>query len=92
MTFFIYQAFRILFRILEFFIFARVLLSWIPIFRSDSPVIRFIYLMTEPVLGPLREILRKSPLGSSGMMLDFSPVLALVLFQFIMYFLGVILL
>ncbi len=34
--------------------------------------------MTEPILGPCRRMLDKSPLGG-GMMLDFSPVIALIL-------------
>ena len=36
--------------------------------------------MTEPILGPVRHWMDKSPIGG-GMMLDFSPVIALFLMQ-----------
>ncbi|MDD4100716.1 MAG: YggT family protein [Candidatus Cloacimonetes bacterium] len=49
-------------------IFARVILSWI-IQDPYNPIYRFLYSITEPVLGPLRRII---PSG----MLDFSPIVA----------------
>ncbi|MEW6726753.1 MAG: YggT family protein [Bacillota bacterium] len=58
------------FRLYTYIIFARVLLSWI---RHDPyhPVFRFIYEITEPVLGFFRRII--PPIG----VFDISPIVAL---------------
>ncbi len=66
------------FSFLELMIFIRIMLSWIPIIGHDNPIGRFIHQVTEPILGPCRRMLDKSPLGG-GMMLDFSPIIALIL-------------
>jgi YggT family protein len=61
-------------------LFARAILSWFPI-RSDSaimPVVRFVYVVTEPVLGPFRKII--PPLG----MFDISYLVVFLLFQFVL--------
>lgn len=42
-----------------------------------SKVYQFLYKVTEPLLGPIRALLSRTPLG--GMMLDFSPVVAILL-------------
>jgi YggT family protein len=54
-------------------ILARVLISWV---RLDpyNPVVQFLYATTEPVLAPIRNLL-----PGEGMMLDFSPLIALLL-------------
>lgn len=70
------------FNLLELLIFIRILLSWIPIFGYNNPIGRLIYSLTEPILGPCRHMLDKSPLGG-GMMLDFSPVIALILMMLV---------
>ncbi len=72
------RAIDVFFQVLEWLIFIRIILSWIPLFGINNPVGRFIYQLTEPILGPCRRMLDKSPLGG-GMMLDFSPVIALIL-------------
>ena len=54
----------------------RVVLSWFPI-SPDGPaatVVGFLYLVTDPVLGPLRRIL--PPLRMGTMALDLSPIVA----------------
>lgn len=55
-----------------FVIFARVIISWL---RVDpyNPIVRAIYELTEPVLGPIRNMMPR------GMMLDFSPMIVIVL-------------
>ena len=63
---------------LYFLIFVRVILSWIRI-GKNSELVRLVYNLTEPMLGPIRNLLAKSPLGGPGMALDFSPFLALML-------------
>jgi len=54
-------------------IFARVIISWV---RLDpyNPVVQFLHATTEPVLAPIRSLL-----PGGGMMLDFSPFIALLL-------------
>ena len=65
-------------------IFLRVILSWFPI-SPDSPiasVYRFVYAVTEPVLGPIRRVM--PGVGFGGMGLDFSPIIVLLLLQIIL--------
>ncbi len=57
-------------------ILARVLMSWVNI-DPYSPLARAIFDLTEPVLAPVRNML-----PSAGGM-DFSPVIVMVLIQFI---------
>jgi YggT family protein len=66
----------VLFRVYEFLIFVRVLLSWI---NSDPyrpvvthPVVRILHRITEPILAPLRRVI--PPVGGA---LDISPIVAL---------------
>ena len=66
------------FLFLQMAIVARALSSWLPISR-DNAFIRMLYVVTEPVIGPVRALIQKSPLGGPGMMLDFSPMLTLLL-------------
>ena len=62
------QAIDVFFNVIEWLIFIRILLSWIPMFGYNNPLGRLIYNLTEPILGPCRSMLEKSPLGG-GMML-----------------------
>lgn len=64
--------------VLNILIFIRCIISWLPI-RRNGPVMQLLYALTEPILGPIRSIIDKSPIGGPGMMLDFSPVIALLL-------------
>ena len=63
------------FWVIEILILIRVILSWVPM-RSNGPIITLVYDLTEPILGPAKRMLDKSPLGG-GMMIDFSPIIAL---------------
>jgi len=65
--------------VLYVLIMGRVLCSWL-IGNSGSKIKEFFYVLTEPFLGPIRSMIGRSPLGG-GMMLDFSPVIALFLIQ-----------
>ncbi|MGM0409931.1 MAG: YggT family protein [Bacillota bacterium] len=63
-----------LFTIVEWLIIARVILSWVrpnPSNINLRKVIRFVYQVTEPILGPIRRLLPTSNLG-----IDFSPIIA----------------
>lgn len=75
------QAIGLFFYFLEILIFVRILLSWFPI-GYNSAIGRFLYQMTEPILGPVRNMVDKSPLGG-GYGLDFSPVFALILMRLV---------
>ena len=75
------QAIGLFFYFLEILIFVRILLSWF-VRGYHSAIGRFLYNMTEPILGPVREMVNKSPLGG-GYGLDFSPVFALILMRLV---------
>lgn len=68
------EALGVFFNILSFAIVVRCILSWLPINRNNF-FVRLVYSLTEPILGPIRRLIEKSPLGG-GMMIDFSPVIA----------------
>lgn len=74
------QTIQIFLMIMYYAIFIRIILSWLPIPR-DNFIIQGLYNFTEPVLSPFRRLLDKSPIG--GTFLDFSPVLAIILIQFL---------
>lgn len=81
MNILIFNSFEILIRIIDWIILIRVLLSWIPIDRN-SVLVKIVYSLSEPLLYPIRQILRKSPLGD-GMMIDFSPIILILILQVI---------
>jgi YggT family protein len=70
----------LLFRFLSLAILVRVIVSWLPMagVRVDMyhPLIRFLYQITDPILDPIRRF------TTFGMM-DFSPIVALILLQII---------
>lgn len=71
------SAIDLFFQVIEFLILGTILLSWIPI-GYNSPIGVFLTTMTTPILGPCKRLIDNSPLGK-GMILDFSPVIALIL-------------
>lgn len=77
MTVLILSAIIWLFRVIRYAIIARALISWFPIPR-DNQIIRFLYLMTDPILEPVRALIAKSAVGRN-LMVDFSPVVAFLL-------------
>ena len=80
MVFIVLKAVEWFFNIIYGLILVRCLLSWIPNARA-SKFGRIVHQLTEPVLGPIRSLLAKSPLGGPGMMLDFSPFIAMMLME-----------
>lgn len=69
---FLIQFIGTLFDLMSLAIVARILMSW---FRSSQsgPIYKFLYDVTEPILGPARRLI--PPVG----MIDFSPLLVLIL-------------
>ena len=57
----------------SFLLILRSLLSWMRLDPFTNPIARFLYIVTEPLLEPIRSVL--PPVG----MIDFSPMVALVL-------------
>ncbi|MGA7276313.1 MAG: YggT family protein [Desulfocapsaceae bacterium] len=62
-------------------IIGRAVISWV---NADphNPIVRFLYEVTEPVLGRIRRML---PMSMGG--LDFSPIIVIVLIMFLQSFL-----
>ena len=61
-----------IFAILDLFVWARVILSWIP-HNPYNEITRTVYTVTEPLLKPLRELI---PVSSMG--IDISPFILLL--------------
>ena len=76
---FVSHFLNILSTVLYFGILARVLMSWIKVGPGSPfvPLLRLIYAITEPILGPIRKVLPKTG------MFDFSPIVALLLLDLI---------
>ncbi|HEX3050685.1 MAG TPA: YggT family protein [Aggregatilineaceae bacterium] len=70
------EIFALLIQLYSLVILARVLMSWIQV-DPYNPVVRAIFDLTEPVLQPIRNLLPPA----AG--LDFSPIIAIILLQFI---------
>ncbi len=68
----------ILLWLFELILLARVLLTWFPNVDRSSPIVQFIFDMTEPILRPIREILPQTG------MFDFSPLVVFVIIQLLM--------
>lgn len=81
MSILLYKALNIILTIVEVLIFVRVIISWLPISR-DNPLIVVLYQLTEPILGPIRNIIQKSAIGAN-LMFDFSPIVAWLLIRVI---------
>lgn len=65
-------------QVVMYLIFGRALLSW---FVRDprNPIMKLLLSLTEPILAPIRALLFKLKIG--GNMIDFSPLVALLLIQ-----------
>jgi len=64
--------------ILNVLILIRIILSWVRV-GAGNPIVKFIYDVTEIFLAPIRNLIAKSPIGGPGMMLDFSPLVCVLL-------------
>ncbi len=71
---FLATFFQILLRVLWFAIFGRFIMSWIDQ-GGQMRITQFLHEITEPIIGPIRRIM-----PNTGM-LDFSPMVALILLQ-----------
>ena len=71
-TLFALKVVKGIFAILDLFVWARVILSWIP-HNAYNEITRTVYTVTEPLLKPLRELI---PVTSMG--IDISPFILLL--------------
>ena len=76
----LYKAINILFNIIETLIFIRIIFSFLRV-SPYNPIGRIVYELTEPVLGPARELIYR--LGINTGMFDFSPLLAILILRII---------
>lgn len=69
------KAIDMFFQVIYMLLMARILLSWFPMISRNNGIGAILYTLTEPILGPIRNMIDKSPIGG-GMMIDFSPIIA----------------
>ena len=63
--------------VIQFLMFARAILSWLPI-DEDNPIVNFLYAVTEPVIMPVRVVIER--LGwFEGMPIDMSFFITFIL-------------
>lgn len=74
-----FDFFRYFFELLTLIILARVVISWISPGQTNA-VTSILYLVTEPILAPLRRILPRYG------RLDFSPMAAVIILRIIISF------
>jgi YggT family protein len=67
--------------VLSALVLVRVILSWLPIDTRSNPLLVFVYVLTDPLINPIRRLLQRSPLGGRGMRLDFSPIFVLLMLR-----------
>lgn len=72
MYIFLYRLIDVTFEAYRWILIARILLSWIG-HDPYHPLIKFVYRVTDPVLGPLSRVI--PPIG----MIDISPIIAFIL-------------
>ena len=84
----LYKSITILLDIIETLIIVRILFSFLNI-NKPNIITKFVYEMTEPVLGPARDLMQK--LGIKTGMFDFSPLLAILFLRVIYNIVGRIL-
>ena len=74
------DAVNMIYNVLFVLLIARILMSWLPMFHG-SRFAELLFNLTEPILGPIRRLIMRSPLGGPGMVIDFSPIIAFVLLR-----------
>ncbi|SNX55273.1 YggT family protein [Thermoanaerobacterium sp. RBIITD] len=70
------------FEIVNWLILIRVILSLLRLENMNNPLSKFVIVVTEPILEPFRRLQFRSSLGRN-MMIDFSPILAMLVIQYV---------
>ncbi|MBQ8397092.1 MAG: YggT family protein [Clostridia bacterium] len=76
----------VLLAVLYFAIFVRVILSWLPL-DEDGPFVSFVYLVTDPIILPIRALLDRTGLFENSP-LDFSTLIAMVVLMLLQAVVG----
>lgn len=76
----LYRAIESLINILELLILVRIIFSFLNI-RGGGVITKFVYDMTEPILGPARALIYKTGINTG--MFDFSPIVAIIILSII---------
>lgn len=76
-----YRSLQILFQLIEFLIIIRILMSFMNI-NPNNTIGQIVYELTDPVLAPAKGILNMLPFNTG--MLDFSPIVAMLLLRLIL--------
>ena len=66
------------FDVVTILLFIRVILSWFPM-AANNRFGEMLFMLTEPILQPIRNLVHRSPLGGPGMIIDFSVIIAFIL-------------
>ena len=77
-------AINALFNIMYTLVLIDVFASWLPFLYSNrvtAKILAIIHFLTEPLLTPIRKLMAKTPIG--GMPIDFSPIILLLLLNFL---------
>lgn len=77
----LYRSLIYLVNLIEILILVRIVMSFIN-FNGNNAFGRFIYELTEPILAPARALIAK--LGINTGMIDFSPIVAMLLLRVIL--------
>ena len=77
----------VLLTVMYFAIFARVISTWLPL-DEDGPIVNFLYMITEPVVMPIRAILENFEFFQNSP-LDFSTFMAMLLVLVVQGLLGI---
>lgn len=85
----LYKSITILLNLIELLIVVRIIFSFLNI-HAENIFTRFVYELTEPVLGTARELIAKTGINTG--MFDFSPLLAILFLRIIYSLAGRILL
>ena len=84
MTIAIIRAANSLFNIINTLVIIDVFASWLPFLYSNRIIAKILYMihsLTQPIMNPVRKLIAKTPLGNTP--IDFSPIIVLLLLNFI---------
>lgn len=70
------------FRALELILMIAILTTWLPL-KPNHPLIHYIRMLVEPLLSPIRKLLKHSILGGRTSSFDFSPLILFIILEFL---------
>lgn len=79
----LFFAVRLLLELFYVLLIVRAVLSWVPGVRNR--LTDFVYMVTEPVLSPVRNLLNRSRFGNLSLPIDLSFLVVLFILAFLLY-------